>query len=276
MHVQETFDIKAKHIDQLFQIQIALPTSYDRDTNVCFPLMYVTDGHLLFRVATTTMLLSQDPDRPNISQSIIVAIGYPDSSKIGLARTRDLTPEIPMGNLYLKSHADSESASIEAGGADALIGFIENELHPLILERYRVAGDTAAIMGHSLGGLFTFYTFLKQIPLFDRFWLGSPGELPRRQHLLEELTRVLAEGIKKPTRVFLTLGELERNSSINQLLPEGTLQEPAGDYDAIHSQFSNCQNRNLRFAAKEFDDETHSSVIPAAFSRAYRFLMRRD
>ena len=129
-------------------------------------------------------------------------------------------------------------------------------------------------MGHSLGGLFAFYAFLKQLPLFDRYWLGSPGDLPRGRYLLDELARVLAGGIEKPTRVYLTLGELERDGSFDPVSSEGTVLEPAGDYEAIKAQFSACSDPNLRFGAKEFDDETHTSVIPAAFSRAYRFLMR--
>ena len=45
-------------------------------------------------------------------------------------------------------------------------------------------------------------------------------------------------------------------------------------YATINEQFSMIEDPNFSYESTEFEGETHNSVVPAAMSRAYRFLMR--
>ncbi|MDP6810388.1 MAG: alpha/beta hydrolase-fold protein [Pseudomonadales bacterium] len=277
MFEYETFDLKAKHIDQVFRIQIAYPVTYNLDPEAQFPVMYVTDGDLSFGLGATCMMLgSMDLIEPGVSPAIIVGVGYDDPSQMSVLRVRDFTPENSVDDWFADSYIQMAGRRAESGGADAFIDFMVNELHPEILSRCRVQGDTAALMGDSYGGLFTFYNLLKGTPLFDRLWLGSPGVLGCGHYLLDLLPERLEAGFEQPTRVFASLGELERTGSIGEAFPEEIYQDLAGSYAVIDKHLSACSDPNLRYEGKEFEGETHSSVVPAAFSRAYRFLMRND
>ena len=277
MYGYATFDLNAKHIDQVFRIQIATPVGYDADPGAEFPVMYVTDGDLCFGLAATCMMLgSMDLIDPGVSPAIIVGIGYDTPLEMEVLRVRDLTPENSVDDWFAESYKHTAGRRAESGGAHAFIDFIVNELHPEICNRYRVAGDTAALMGDSYGGLFTFYNLLEGTPLFDRLWLGSPGVLGCGHYLLDQLPARLERGFEVPTRVYASVGELERTGSIGEVFREEIYQDLAGSYAVIDSALSAYEGPNFVYASHEFEAETHSSVIPAAFSRAYRFLMRDD
>ena len=271
----ETFDLRAKHIDQVFRMQVALPVTYKVDREARFPVMYVTDGDLNFGLAATrSMLTTSDLIEPGVSPAIIVGIGYDEPWRMGVLRVRDFTPENSVDDWFADAYVELAGRRPESGGADAFIDFLVNELHPHVLGCYRVAGDTAALMGDSYGGLFSFYNLLERTPLFDRLWLGSPGVLGCGHYLLDRLPERLAAGFERPTRVFASLGELERTGSIGGTFPEEIYQDLAGSYAIIDEALSACDDPNLSYASQEFEGETHSSVVPAAFCRAYRFLMR--
>ena len=273
----ETFDLKAKHIDQVFRMQVALPVAYEMDPEAQFPIVYVTDGDLSFGLAATcSMLTTTDLIEPGVSPAIIVGIGYDKPWQMGVLRVRDFTPENSVDDWFADAYIELAGRRPESGGADAFIDFLVDELHPEVLSRYRIAGDTAALMGDSYGGLFTFYNLLRGTSLFDRLWLGSPGVLGCGRYLLDQLPERLAVGLNRPTRVYASLGELERTGSIGGALAEEIYQDIASSYAVIDAALSACDDPNLCYASKEFEGETHSSVVPAAFCRAYRFLMRSE
>jgi len=277
MYGYATFDLKARHIDQVFRIQVATPVGYEADPDASYPLMYVTDGDLSFGLAATCMMLgSMDLIDPGVSPAIVVGIGYDTPLEMGVIRVRDLTPENSVDDWFAESYVQTAGRRAESGGADAFIEFIVNELHPEILNRFRVAGDTAALMGDSYGGLFTFYNLLKGTPLFDRLWVGSPGVLGCGHYLLDQLPERLERGFEVPTRVYGSLGALERTGSIGGVLEQEIYQDLADSYAVIDAALSAYEGPNFVYASREFEGETHSSVVPAAFSQAYRFLMRND
>ena len=73
MYGYATFDLKARHIDQVFRIQVATPVGYEADPDASYPLMYVTDGDLSFGLAATCMMLgSMDLIDPGVSPAIAI------------------------------------------------------------------------------------------------------------------------------------------------------------------------------------------------------------
>lgn len=61
--------------------------------------------------------------------------------------------------------------------ADLFLTFIEDELHPVISERYRVRSDGVGLFGYSYGGLFSLYALGSGAETFSRFGACSPGVL---------------------------------------------------------------------------------------------------
>ena len=270
----DAFEMQAKHIDQVYRIQVALPMNYALDMDTRFPVIYVTDADMVFGTASEIgFLAEQDSLAPNIAPAIIVGIGYDDPAMLGFNRTRDFTPEDVLDDWFIDYQEQSLGIPVVTGGADAFLDFIENELHPEIRSRYRVEGDTAALMSNSMGGVFGYYAFLKNSALFDRYWIGSPAIFGRGTYLVEQLPERLEAGFDRPTHIYMSLGEYERTRTANGLQGD-MFQQAAGSYTTINEQLSKIKDPNFSYESKEFEGETHNSVVPAAMSRAYRFLMR--
>ena len=65
------------------------------------------------------------------------------------------------------------------GRADRFLAFLEHELHPEIVKRFRV-NKSIGLFGHSQGGLFALYALTKRSPLFSVFGASSPAILTAR------------------------------------------------------------------------------------------------
>lgn len=275
LYEYSTFQLKSSAIGQVYRMHVALPR-YGVASGTRLPVAYVLDGDSIFGFAAGSMLFSgNDLLARDLSQAIIVGIGYDDPNQMGVLRVRDYTPGGAVDEWFAELYKNSpHGRTAEHGGADAFIEFIQDKLHPEVEKRYPVDGEKCALMGHSFGGLFSLYCFIKRIDLFDRYWIGSPGIIGQGRYLLRNLEEALGNGFGIPIRVFQTLGARERTGTINVAHGVEMYQEVAATYDSIDAIMNACNDPNLDYASHEFDDETHSSVIPAAFNRAYRYLMR--
>lgn len=271
----DTFDLQADGIDQTYTVHVAIP-EYGVERGSTFPVVYILDADATFGFAASTMLYSSnDLLEPGISRAIVVGIGYKNPHQMGILRVRDMTPVDSIDEWFAQQYEHSPHKRVaEHGGADAFLSFIQDELHSEIERRYPTDGTTCALMGHSFGGLFALYAFIRQSNLFDRYWIGSPGIIGRGRYLFADLNEVLTEGLNRPIRVCMTLGERERTDLISGSPHVQMYQEVAASYDAINELYSRTSNDNLDYLSHEFRDETHSGVIASALNRAYRFLMR--
>jgi predicted alpha/beta superfamily hydrolase len=78
------------------------------------------------------------------------------------------------------------------GGAEGFLQFITDELAPAIEDLYGGDPDDRALLGFSLGGLFTAYALLQE-GLLKRFIIGSPS-LWWDNRMMFELEERRAEG----------------------------------------------------------------------------------
>ncbi len=195
---------------------------------------------------------------------ILVGIGYPDPYRAGTLRARDLTPE---GSLSDEFDQLLRSAPVfdGLGGAAEFLRFIEDELHPRIVADYRVETEGVGFLGDSFGGLFTAYAFQQRSPIFDRYWMGSPGLLPATE-LLEGLPAAIAQGFEGDTRVFITLGELEETGAVDIYndLAVGTRR--------LIEIFEANPADNLTVTWKVYPDATHITTVPPALTDAFAAL----
>lgn len=271
----ENFRLYSPEIDQVFHIDVALPADYYKQPDKAWPVAYVLDGNLMFHLAgMTNSLCARDTLEPGVSASIVVGIGYPDPEELTILRVRDYTPPGSVDDWFADVYKHLSGRKAESGGAPKFLDFIQEILHPEIHRRYQLEGDTAAIFGDSYGGLFTYYALLQKAPLFDRYWIGSPGIFGAAEPLLYELTPRLQDGFDRPTKIALTLGGTERNGSLNGTLPIEMYQIISNAYDRIISDLSHCDHKYLGFECKEFEGETHVTVLAPGLTWAWRYLMR--
>ncbi|MFJ4255082.1 alpha/beta hydrolase-fold protein [Microbacterium sp. NPDC090003] len=229
-----------------YKISVALPANYD-ETGDPYRVLYVTDANAEFGIAVETARL-------NAPGTMVVGIGYDDPGQgfaaSGVRRTLDLTPtEI--------------TADVPTGGAPEFLDFLRSELVPQIESEFHADPADRALMGHSFGGLFATYALLHNDGLFHRFVIASPSIWWDDRTILDMEADYAETHDALDARVFLSVGELEETTSGFPMTSDmtnlaRTLQ--SRDYD------------RLELGATVFPDETHLSVIGAAFSRGLRFV----
>ena len=260
----EQFELRSDKIGEDFLIQVGLPSSYGSGDKR-YPVVYLLDGNLIFGAATDiARLLTKDLIEPGIPEVIVVGIGYVKAEWMGGLRTRDLTPKGSVPQSYHEMTDHLYPFKQTSGGADDFLAFIENEVDPLIRQRYQTDGGKAGILGDSYGGLFTYYAFLKQSPLFDKYWFGSPGLIQEDTRLLDELPALLQKTDFKGQRVYISVGERELHHSF---------YGPLGrNYTKMVEAFETYPGNNLSMKSQVFPGATHTSVIPAAMTQALLYL----
>jgi predicted alpha/beta superfamily hydrolase len=152
------------------------------------------------------------------------------------------------------------------GGADKFLAFLEGELDPFIRSKYNTTNKPAGILGGSFGGTFTFYAFLKQSRLFDRFWLGSPGILTTDTDYVAKFAALLKGKLAHPSKMFLSLGSRELNGGLD-------LYEDVGrNFTRLVSALNRTPNDRLDWTSKIYDGRTHTSGFAPSLTDALLYL----
>ncbi|MFK0403822.1 alpha/beta hydrolase-fold protein [Microbacterium sp. NPDC090225] len=229
-----------------YKISVALPANYV-ETGDPYRVLYVTDANAEFGTAV-------EAARLNAPGTLVVGIGYDDPGQgfaaSGVRRTLDLTPtEI--------------TADVPTGGAPEFLGFLRSELVPQIESEFHADPADRALMGHSFGGLFATYALLHNDGLFHRFVIASPSIWWDDRTILDMEAAYADSHDALDARVFLSVGELEETTSGFPMTSDMT-----NFARTLHGRHYD----GLELGATVFADETHLSVIGAAFSRGLRFI----
>jgi len=149
------------------KVLIHLPDGYG-SSSASYPVLYLLDGSFHFHhVSGLTRFLSAIGRAPAM---IVVGIDNMD-------RTRDLTPPTMVDSARIRLPFSSDSVTLRhptAGGADAFLRFITDELAPFVEARYRAA-PFRILAGHSLGGLFVTHALLTRPESFHGYLASSPS-----------------------------------------------------------------------------------------------------
>ncbi|WP_158700936.1 alpha/beta hydrolase [Phytohalomonas tamaricis] len=267
-----------------YRIMLSVPDTPPPPTG--FPVIYTLDGNATFSTmvdAMRTQSFIQGSER--VDKAIIVGIGYPTEAPFDMTRRAiDYTPPSPTG---WKNALELTRRNWHFGGADRFYDFLERDLMPRIARNYPVDEHRQAIFGHSLGGIFVLYTLFTHPEAFNTYVAASPAIwwndgviLHYERYLSERITRSGLPNI----RLLLTVGEYE------QALSPGERQRDDASVVAArrrsHKMIDNTRELGQRLKALDpqaldvkfslFDEETHSSVLPAAISRGMRFALEHD
>lgn len=206
---------------------IATPVGYEQESDR-YPVLYLLDGedNFVHTVGITRFLANAG----RIPPMLVVGI-------VNTNRTRDLTT-LTKDETETRFHP-------EAGGADAFLGFISNELVPFIDKHYRTRPYNV-LVGHSLGGLFAMHALVLQPKLFNAYIVIDPtlswndgAELRKAEEFLMGTKELKAD-------LYITATG-ERNASL------GAIQKLCGTLD---------QNtpKGFRWTFRQFSGETHISI----------------
>ncbi len=245
----EKRSLKSGYIDQTFEIDIFLPRSYHSKSKK-YPVIYVLDAEYNFGcVSYITRRLIKGKEIP---EAIVVGIAYDtDYEDFYLKRARDLTPTHFAPNRFPLS-----------GGAEKFSNFLRDELFPFINNNYRAVEENRVVLGHSFGGLFCFYVLFKQPDLFNRYLIVSPSMWFDNSILFSYEKEYAEEYKNMHAVVYCAAGERET--------------------DGIKIQAKNMveilslkKYKNLTIKYKLFEDESHRSVPPLAYTKGLRYIFSK-
>jgi predicted alpha/beta superfamily hydrolase len=192
----QKIEFHSKALQEERTVLIRLPEGYETSELRC-PVLYLLDGEFFFVQASSAVnYLSQLAYVRNqrIPQMIVVGI-------VNVDRNRDYTP----------THAPKQLNRLEfptSGKADKFLEFMSAELFPLIESRYRTQ-PYRILVGWSLGGLLTVYTYLEHSDSFSAYLAISPSMWWDEDLFVKKTASILQKRKISDKRITVTLGALE-------------------------------------------------------------------
>lgn len=240
-----------------------LPAIAPLGENPPLDVVYVLDGSFALNIAATICMLQYaDLINPGFAPVLLVGVDYPVGQPNARSRDYTMADSVPAA----MREALSASPQTTPGGADKFLAFLEGELDPFIRSKYHTTEKPAAILGSSFGGTFTFYAFLKQSKLFDRFWLGSPGILTTETDYVAQFATLLKGKLAHPTKMFLSAGSRELNGGVD------LYQDLGRNYNRLVGALNKTPNDRLNWTSRIYDGHTHTSVFAPALNDALLYL----
>ena len=237
-----------------YRLSIALPESHVAGSDKTYPVLFVLDANVAFAsVVQTQRILLLGNEAPEI---IIVGIGYPTASTSEWFRRRfiDLTQtQSSEAEAQVKASWEED---VKSGGADQFLKVLRDELIPFVEKNYPVNQDRA-LVGDSLGGLFSTYAMVHAPNLFSRFIIASPS-----------LWWDNELGIKQVE----DYGKAHDDLSAMVFIAYGSDESPliTGPSAKLIKHLNEQGYSSLNLKHNVFPGETHLSVPPAVYSRGLR------
>ncbi len=243
----KVYAIHSEEAGRDLQMMVSLPGDYDSSgPETHYPVLYAVDGqwhHALLGAALGALHY----DRSALNSIVVSVTWKGDVSDAERLRFEDLTPtpveEFP-----------------NAGRADKFLDFMELELIPHVEETYRVSEDRALI-GSSLGGLYTIYALFTRPSLFTDYIATSPSVGWDDMLLSKHLDGFADTGLDSKVRLYLARGGLEIWNTVI-------------DDFARSLQARNIENLEVDFEI--IDGAGHGSVNPEAYTRGLHYIFKKE
>ncbi len=264
----EAFEYRSRAVGDKMAIGVwsppkRLPGMASLGDNPPLDVVYVLDGSFALNIAATICMQQYaDLINPGFAPVLLVGVDYPVGQPNTRSRDYTMADSVPVA----MREALSASPHTTPGGADKFLAFLEGELDPFIRSKYNTSKKPAGILGTSFGGTFTFYAFLKQSKLFDRYWLGSPGILTTDTDYVAQFETLLKGRLAHPTKMFLSVGSRELNGGVD------LYQDLGRNYNRLVGALNRTRNDNLAWASRIYDGYSHTSVFAPALNDALLYL----
>lgn len=243
---------------------IYLPTELieRKDTSLHYPVLYVLDGasHFL-SVSGLVNELAETSNSYTFPKMMVVFIK-------NTKRTRDLTPYA-----ITKSNILPEESLKYTGGAEDFTACIQNEIMPHIASKYPVT-PYRALIGHSLGGIFTLNVLAKHKDMFDDYLVIDPSTWYDDRKFSHQVLSSLAKTDYQGKSLFIAIA-----NTTNQ--KDTSIVKKAKDLNSEHersiiefnSKIKLIKN-NLNYASKYYSEDDHRSVPTIAKYDGLRFFFK--
>ncbi|MDX2247051.1 MAG: alpha/beta hydrolase-fold protein [Bacteroidia bacterium] len=242
VEIGETVEIESGILGEKRFANIYLPEGYHPDSAATYPVIYLLDGSFNEDFLHIVGLV----------QFFRLQMGMPPAIVVGIAnvdRKRDFT--FPTTDSALKTEFPT------TGGSEKFIGFVEKELQPFLVAKYKV-NDRRILIGQSLGGLLATEILLKNPSLFSDYLIVSPSLWWDNESLLEKAPALLSAQKDEPVQVYISVGS------------EGKVMER--DAKALYKTLQNQNRANTTLHFKFLKKETHATILHNAIYEALEIL----
>lgn len=227
-------------------INVSLPEHYN-DPKRSFPLLILLDGGEHEDFVHIAGLAQINAAYGNGQEVILIGVE-------GVDRRHDLTSP--------SSAPADQKVAPNAGGAVAYRRFLEAELKPWAVARYRTNGRTA-LMGESLAGLFVLDTFLDQTASFSDYISVSPSLWWDDGRLARETTSKLRRLDASNRNLWIAFDV--------PAPPEALARKERQQQRLLKRALRAARNPQLSWSAIRLD-ETHGEIFHPAALLAFRAL----
>jgi predicted alpha/beta superfamily hydrolase len=285
----EVFDITSERTGEDYRIFVGFPAVYGTDTESTFPGIYVLDGNGAFPVVTGMVRTMQGPAASNLDRlgrgippALVVGIGWPvkgeiwDRSSFQVKwerRTKEYSGFVdPDMEETSKRHLGIE---VDTGGANDFLGFLVDQLFPLLEARYRLDPNDRTLWGASLSGHFALYALLHEPGVFRRLAVTSPALGLSAGGLFDLEAEYAYKHDDLPARLFLGIGEEERPLQVS---PDHYLGKEVSvwDFYRFASLLEERDYPSLTLRTKVYEGHGHTDVIAVSTAGALLWLFSDD
>ena len=230
---------------QEYELHIMLPGGYS-SSHKKYPVVYVMDSQWDFPLVKS--IYGQQYYDGFIPELIVVGVTWggvkpnPDS-----LRVRDYTPT-------------KEMNQPQSGGADQFLQFMEKELFLFVEKNYNASADNRTLMGCSLGGLFTIYTFFTHTDMFSGYIAASPAIGWDKEVLYKYEKTFAAQSPTQTKKLYLTVGDVETGRE---------------RFEVFSKFISNKKYNNAAIRYKVLENTGHSGTKSETYNRGLQFAFEK-
>lgn len=234
---------------QLYNLIITLPLGYQAEKE--YKILYYLDAWWLENLVKgcyRLLSLSNKTKSNNMEDVILVGISsVGDEGAWNLQRNMDFTPS--KFNLNIKfNFGEVPLDGTTTGGAEEFLKFFKQDIITLVESEYKVDSASRGIMGHSLGGLLGFYSYLNHSDLFSKYILLAPAVWWNDSELFQDKAALIS---KRESHMFTAMGTAEIKM----------MKEPMGK---LIQELKSEENGKLKITYRKYENEDHHSVLPQA------------
>jgi predicted alpha/beta superfamily hydrolase len=216
-------------------LNIYLPEGYQSADSARYPVIYLLDGGAdedFIHIAGLVQFSSFEWVN-RVPKSIMVGIANTD-------RKRDFTE-----------------------GSARFMDFIEKELQPYILSRFRTT-QASTLIGQSLGGLVATEILFTRPALFNRYVIVSPSLWWNKGALLDAPTTVLEQYRDRPLKIYLAVGK-------EGLTPGEPPRVMEVDANLLAEKLQHIKPTRWAFLFDYLPAENHGTILHQAVNNAFIF-----
>jgi len=272
------FDLPSQATGRTYRIYVAKPLGPPPPSG--YPVIFLIDGDMSFGPAASRSILGELAG--DIRPALMVAITYATSDRIEpmKLRTPDLTPTQGSPD-DVKNVLDTKPTVY--GRADLFYRFITQELRPALASIAPVDAADQTLYGHSLGGLFALHIMFTHPEAFRTFVASSPSIWWDHRAVLKEesaFAATVTAGRAAPRLLILSAGYEQTvpkgplpagftQEDLAKRIPEARMIDNARELADRLKVLKGNSPYEVRFHL--FEEESHTTVVPASISRAIDF-----